>query len=338
MAARLQAPLRARAGGCSHRRTPLRNKSRADRWEWRPTCYSIGIMLGELLTGVWPAGHRREPAATCDRGAAERRPVPPSAAAIDRATRRLLRGDLDAIVLKATHDHPDERYPTMDAMAEDIEHYLARLPVRALPHTVRYRMTKWISRNRLVFAAAAVAVAASLTGTAVAIRNLRVARTEKAYAEEVRDFLSALIRETSPYSAGGRAPSALEWLRHATDRIDHRLESRPEVRVELLNVVGSSMLTLQDTAGAEQVLSRAEEEGIRRLGLNHPQTLRARVLMTAVDRFRGRTAKMRARARVALADPACGRPKVRRGSGGRSQEPGPSRDGRGPLRCCGACR
>src|SRR5262249_35478421 len=122
---------------------------------------------------------------------------------------------------------------------------------------------------------------------------VRIAETEKVHAEEVRDFLSTLIRDASPYNAGGRSPSALEWLRHARERIDHRMESRPEVRVELLNLVGSSMLTLQDTAGAEEVLSRAVEESTRRLGVNHPQTLRARVLMTAVDRFRGRTAKMR---------------------------------------------
>jgi eukaryotic-like serine/threonine-protein kinase len=255
--------------------------------------YSSGVMLGELLTGVRPARRRRGTPANCAGEALECRPAPPSATATDQATRRLLCGDLDAIVRKATDEHPDERYPTMDAMAEDIERYLARLPLRARPHTLRYRLTKWVSRNRLLFAAAAIAVTALLTGTTVAIRNLHVAKTEKAHAEEVRDFLSTLIRDASPYNAGGRPLSALEWLRHATDRIDSRLESRPEARVELLNLVGSSMLTLQDTAGAEAVLSRAIEEGTDRLGLNHPQTLRARVLMTAVDRFRGRTAKMR---------------------------------------------
>ena len=229
--------------------------------------YSGGVMLGELLTGVRPHGYRREPC---------------------------VHGDLDAIVRKALHERPDERYPTMDAMADDIERYLHRRPVRARPDTVRYRVAKCVSRNRLVFAAAAVALAALLSGTIIAIRNARVAEAEKAHAEEVRDFLSAMIRDASPYNGGGRALSGLEWLRHARDRIDHRLENRPAVRIELLNLVGSSMLTLQDTAGAEDVLSRAVEESTRRLGPNHPQTLRARVLMTAVDRFRGRTTKMRA--------------------------------------------
>jgi tetratricopeptide (TPR) repeat protein len=208
--------------------------------------------------------------------------------------RRDLDTDLDAIVRKALRRRPNERYTTMDAMADDIERYLARRPVLARPDTLGYRLRKCVSRNRLVFAAAAVAVAALLTGTILATWNARVARTEKVHAEEVRDFLSTLIRDASPYSAGGRAPSAAEWLRHARDRIDRNLEDRPELRVELLNLVGSSLLTLQDTDGAEDVLSRAVDEGTHRLGSDHPQTLRARVLMTGVDRFRGRTAGMRA--------------------------------------------
>src|SRR5262245_55286228 len=53
------------------------------------------------------------------------------------------------------------------------------------------------------------------------------------------------------------------------------------------------MLTLQGTAGAEEVLSRSVGAGARRLGPNQPQGLRARVLRTAVDRVRGRTALMR---------------------------------------------
>src|SRR5262245_12899638 len=124
--------------------------------------YSGGVMLGELLTGVRPA-RRREPRATCDGEAAD--PLRPSAAATDRATQRLLRGDLDAIVLKALRERPDERYPTMDAMAEDIERHLARRPLRARPDTVWYRVMTCVSRNRLVFAAAAVAVAALLSST-----------------------------------------------------------------------------------------------------------------------------------------------------------------------------
>ncbi|HEY7172452.1 MAG TPA: serine/threonine-protein kinase [Vicinamibacterales bacterium] len=232
--------------------------------------YSAGVMLRELLSGE--RSHDRT----------------------GEAAHPLLRGDLGAVVRKALRERPDARYPTMDAMADDIERYLVRLPVRARPDTLRYRAAKWVSRNRLAFTAAAVAVAALVAGTVLATWHARVAQTEKAHAEEVRDFLATLIRDASPYNNGGGAPSTIEWLRHARERIDQNLDGRPELRVELLGLVGSSLLTLQDTAGAEEVLSRAVEEGTRRLGAHDARTLRARVLMTGVDRFRGRTAAMRA--------------------------------------------
>ena len=90
--------------------------------------------------------------------------------------------------------------------------------------------------------------------------------TEKARPLEVRDFLITLFRDASPYNAGGRALSALEWLKQVKARADDRLADRPALRVELLNLVGSSLLTLQDTAAAEEVLTQAVREGTRRLG------------------------------------------------------------------------
>ena len=49
-------------------------------------------------------------------------------------------------------------------------------------------------------------------------------------------------------------------------RVDRRLDDRPALRVELLNIVGSSLLTLQDTDGGDEVLTQAIQEGTRRLG------------------------------------------------------------------------
>src|SRR5262245_1405044 len=77
--------------------------------------YSSGILLSELLTGVRPGERLRERCAADETKAAESGPALPSTVATDRATRRLLRGDLDAIVLKARQNNPDERYLTMDA-------------------------------------------------------------------------------------------------------------------------------------------------------------------------------------------------------------------------------
>jgi serine/threonine-protein kinase len=166
--------------------------------------------------------------------------------------------------------------------------------VLAGPDSPWYRLSKGLARNRLAVAAAASVLAAVLSGTVLAAWQAHVAFTEKAHAEEVRDFLVTLFRDASPYGSRGRALSAPDWLQHVKTRVDDRLRNRPALRVELLNIVGSNLLTLQDTAGADEVLTEALEEATRRLGPDHPQTIRARVLMTPVHRFRGRTREMRA--------------------------------------------
>ena len=103
--------------------------------------------------------------------------------------------------------------------------------------------------------AAALVLMAILAGGSLAAWQARVAVAERDQAAEVRDFLITLFRDASPYNAGGRALSAQELLRLVKTRADDRLANRPALRVELLNLVGSSLLTLQDTDGAEEVLS-----------------------------------------------------------------------------------
>jgi hypothetical protein len=64
-------------------------------------------------------------------------------------------------------------------------------------------------------------------------------------------------------------------------------------RVELLAIIGQSLLMLQDIDDAEAAVLQAVDEGRRLLGPEHPLTLDARLLSLDVHRFRGRTDRMR---------------------------------------------
>jgi serine/threonine-protein kinase len=211
---------------------------------------------------------------------------------VDRSARRALRGDLDTIVLKALKKRPEERYATMGALADDIERHLRNQPVLARPDRLWYRLVRGVARHKLAVAAAASVLAAILLGTAVAVWQARVALTEKEHAEKVKDFLITLFRDASPYNAPGNAPSPRQWLNQVRTRID-RLDHRPALRAEMLNVSGQSLLMLQDTDAAEEVLKRALDESVRELGPDHPHSLRARVLMLHVYRFRGQSGDFR---------------------------------------------
>src|SRR5215471_9101117 len=129
--------------------------------------YSLGALLYELLSDQKP--HRfsttrptREELALV---VGEQIPPPPSAVASDRQTARLLRGDLDAIVLFAMHKEPAKRYATVADLADDIRRHLAGNPVLARHPTLGYRAKCLVKRNgsRLLAGAVVVSLLAGLS-------------------------------------------------------------------------------------------------------------------------------------------------------------------------------
>ena len=128
--------------------------------------YSLGALLYEMLSDQKP--HRFSTARPTREELAlvvgEQVPSPPSAVASDAQTARLLRGDLDAIVLFAMHKEPGMRYATVADLAADIRRHLAREPVVARHPTLGYRAKCLVKRNgsRLVASAAVVIVLAGV--------------------------------------------------------------------------------------------------------------------------------------------------------------------------------
>jgi serine/threonine protein kinase len=137
--------------------------------------YSLGVLLYELLTGCLPYGIKATSSlALIEQAIVAAEVARPSAnlvpdAGAARATtqhklQRQLRGDLDAIVLKALAKVPTDRYGSAAALAEDLRRYLSGQPVTARPDRFTYRFSKRVQRHRAGWAAA---VAAAVLGCAV---------------------------------------------------------------------------------------------------------------------------------------------------------------------------
>lgn len=247
--------------------------------------YSLGVILYELISGARPYRLKRDSRALLEEAVLQSEPPRPSDVA-ERTLRRGLRGDLDTIALKSLKKKPQERYATVHALADDIERFLSSRPVLAQADSAGYRVRKFVQRHTTAVIATTAVFVASLAGAAAALWQARVALAHQQRAEQVRDFVGSIFQSADPFGESGRALSAVELLRQARARVDSLGALDAAQRVELLNMLGSSMLHLQDTDGAEQTLRQASTEA-RALGPLHVQSLRTRRLFALDYMARG---------------------------------------------------
>lgn len=161
--------------------------------------YSLGVLLYELLTGQRPfAAHARH-FDDLFRAVCEDQPVLPSEAIRNDPARssKLLRGDLDTIVMKAMHKDASRRYASVAQFSDDLERFQRGLPVRAQRDTFGYRAAKFVRRHRIGFSAAAVVAVSLVGGLAASLWQARVAQRERIRAErrfaEVRSLATTFL-------------------------------------------------------------------------------------------------------------------------------------------------
>ncbi len=155
--------------------------------------YSLGVLLYELLTTHQPFDFTNRSPLEIAQIVCENEPERPSTAIYKRRetveendfefdesktaeTSRLLRGDLDNIVLKAMRKEPLRRYATVSEFAEDIENYLKNLPVKARPNSAFYRTGKFIKRNRAASVLAALLLISIIGFSAFSLMPKRTAK------------------------------------------------------------------------------------------------------------------------------------------------------------------
>lgn len=227
--------------------------------------YALGVMLCELLAGSLPyevadASRRR-----FERAILDRQPRPPSAClrpAVGPGVvplaewRAQLRGDLDLIVLKALRKEPDERYPSVTALAEDVQRYLANYPISLRMDAWSYRARKFVARHRVAVIASVLAGLSIVGGTAGTVWQAHRARAEAERARAVQEFVVSLFRSTDP-GAGSRSRTVSDLLDQGEARIDAELAQQPGLQIELWRTVADVRRQLGDYERAERLLEKA---------------------------------------------------------------------------------
>lgn len=270
--------------------------------------YALGMLLFELLCGELPWKSDGMPfgvavrkilsetvplASRCARHSIES-PVPWSA----------LQGDLDAILAKALRKEPEHRYPTVNALREEVARVLRHEPVTAREGARFYVIGRFVRRQRVLVAGAAALLIVIVTALVmvswqarIALQQAQRAEREGQKATAVKNFLLDIFKQSSVQNPGGvdaKKVTAEQLLDVGATRIKSQLRDQPEVREELVDTLSELNDDLGVTDRAESLARDNLAELQSRTG-NRPSValakLEVRVATALIDRDRNAEAK-----------------------------------------------
>ncbi|HEX6065341.1 MAG TPA: serine/threonine-protein kinase [Longimicrobiales bacterium] len=244
--------------------------------------YALGVLLYTLLTGARPHDVRGKSPAEIERIITDEEPAKPSATfhntnAGERATaragtperlQRRLRGDLDAIVLKALRKEPSRRYESVAAMRADLERYRAKEPITARPNGAGYRLRKFVRRNRTAVAASVVVAIALIGATAFSAGQMRDAQRQRdaAVIEAKRQRALTevqLVLAGDSRGPGGRLLSPTERIELAELLLTQRFRAEPWLVAEASAELASSLFEIGEREAERRMLERARAVALK---------------------------------------------------------------------------
>lgn len=223
--------------------------------------FGLGAVLYELLTGARIRQGRQLTRAVLQRRVDDNVPIPSGAASSrdaaskrrhsaaasrrqpfqHQAMARYLRGDGDAIILRALASDPDQRYPSIDAMIADIRRWRRHEPVHAREASRLYWLSKWFSRNRWLASGAMIAALSLTIGASVAIWQAQQARAEAALSGATRNLLLEMFAAVDPWRNQQQPVTADELVNQAVNNLPQRLNAHPRQKAEILYALGEIM-------------------------------------------------------------------------------------------------
>lgn len=229
--------------------------------------YALGVVLFELLTDTKPYRLKRQTDAEWEEAILAADPQRPSHTVLRRAEdsgadvhalrrhARMLAGDLDNIVLKTLSKRPEQRYPSVEALALDLSRYEAGRPVQARPQSVGYRFGKYLRRHRWSLGTGALVAVVLSAALAIVAWQAREAVAEAGRAQAMQDFMVGVF-ESARGTPEGQALDLRGLLDGSLERGNRELARQPRARAELFGVIARLRIGLGDYREALGLLNR----------------------------------------------------------------------------------
>lgn len=197
---------------------------------------------------------------------------------------RLLRGDLDNIVLKALRKEADRRYSTVEQISEDVWRHLDGLPVSARPATLGYRTSKFVRRHKYSVITVGMVLLVIFAGMAATLWQAEIARREAEKARKMGEFMQSVLNFSNPSWTSSnpeqnRKATIADAMDAALENIDNDLAGEPEIKAEILFALGRSYVYQGRTEKAEGILRDAIDGFDQVLGIPNAKSMQASVVL-----------------------------------------------------------
>ncbi|MEP4890914.1 MAG: serine/threonine-protein kinase [Aliiglaciecola sp.] len=237
----------------------------------RSDVYGLGALLMHLLTDEPVFDTSSTTQSSLESMIVDILPVRPSLKCLEssvehiRQRAKLLKGDLDTIVMKALQKDPERRYSSTEHFLEDIVRHQRNYPISAKPDSLVYRVTKFVQRNTLstmlvsLFLVSLISTSIVIMQQSITIQNERDAALKQAFiAQETAKFMTDMFDAADPNTHAGESISVKSLVDQAAVDLD-KLNSDPLIMAQLSGTLSSVYNQLGEYDLSSSMMEKAEQ-------------------------------------------------------------------------------